>query len=118
MSEYLSRKQVAERLSTADRPVSSKTVYRWESEGVKVGKRRVKLKSIRLPTGRAFTPELVDEFVAAINGISAPSVPAAAPGRSAVSLSTARRLSSPIARCSDDEIGQHPRSGVPVVRSA
>ncbi len=94
--EYLSREQVASRLSPADRKVSAATVYKWATRGVKVGGRPVVLKATRLPGGLAFRREDVDAFIAELNGGE---VPGARPERSGAK---------PIERCADDQIGVHP----------
>lgn len=135
MIEYLSKEQVAAMLSTSDRTIDPKTVYRWVNLGLKIGNRRVKLGAIRLPTGMAFTRELVDAFIAELNSVSVgrttyfsrrsprKSTSDQIAARVAASVPSRRPRTSPFYRCPDDEIGTYPNGAdedlcVPVVRSA
>lgn len=104
MVEYLSFKQVGRMLSTSDRDVSEKAVRHWVSRGVKVGNQRVKLRCVHLPSGMAFTQELVDQFLAEINDMAATSAPAPTPAYSRSRRTGALR----VRRCPDDDIGKYP----------
>lgn len=132
MVEYLSKEDVADLLSTKSRRVNPRAVYDWVARGVSVGGRRVRLASVRLPSGMAFTREAVDRFVAELNGPgpSAVGSPASsdtlpkAEVRIASAVPSGRRRAVPFRRCSDAEIGTYPgavehgTTRVPVVRSS
>lgn len=86
-------------LGKGGRPAHVSTVHRWCDRGVLVGGRRVKLGSIRLPSGRAFTHELVDRFVRELQGEEV---------ATRRSVPSSRVRAAGIRRCVDREIGAHP----------
>jgi hypothetical protein len=93
---FLSKAEVAARLSTGDRKVQPGTVEKWVTRGLRVRGRRVRLVSTRLPSGMAFREDDVERFLADLNG-----------GRG-VDLSPLPAGARPVERCTDEEIGTHP----------
>lgn len=112
-SFYLDVDEVREMLGKKGKPLHRSRVYAWVRDGIipksqkgKPGARRVRLKAVHLPSGMAFHPDAVTDFLSALNAaaIDRPDHPAelplllnpnypppARPGRNADPLSPAAR---------------------------
>lgn len=102
---YLSARQVALMLSDGDRVVSARTIGDYTRRGVKVRgvKERIRLRSVRLPYGRAWNEQDVREFVEALTEATAPKTRRAAATGKAARL----RLRIDGERPSLDRVGSH-----------